>query len=766
MGNPALRYVGLFLLSLFLGACNLSRWVPEGEYRLDENEILIDGKSAPSRVENILKQRPTMQFQNAVYSWGNPNDSSGFARWVSRQGTAPTIFSEPLAERTRSQLHIYYFNEGYFWNKASYHLEIDTPTRDVDVIYEVELGPRYTFNTVKYDIPSPLLSELVLSDTANSLINKGEPYQESTLASERDRLSRLFRNDGFFGFSKEWIRFTADTTAGNRKVDLTMRVVDRPVRTIDTAYTIPHERYNVGTIYIDYGFNYLNPDADYQDTTTYENYRFLIRDSARYHPHLISRAIHFSPGDQFNSDVTTESYKHISSLGVFGAAEIEFTPAENGNPNDLDAFIKLTPLDKRSFTTQLEGTSTSNFYGISGNIGWLNRNLFGAGEILTLSLNGGIQAQLNYQSNTAQQQLFNTYEIGGEASLNFSRFLLPLSFQSAFPKNWRPSTRITASFSQQTRVEFQRRIARLSTTFQARPRENWTAQLTIPDLNYVNLLDFDTTFINSLFFKTGFQDNLIAASRLVLTYNPPASNQLYRQFLRFSVESSGLLMNTVDGNFQIDGETGQRILFDVPYAQYIRGDIDYRMYIATGPKSQLVGRAFLGMTYNYGNSPFLPPFEKTYLAGGSQDIRGWVAYRLGPGELPYSIYDRESYAAVAPIKAMINLEYRFPLIGSLNGAAFMDAGNVWLWDRNYRLSDFEGLTKEEIEAATFKWNRVLPSSALGTGVGLRYDFGFFQLRLDGGIKVWDPTEPEGYRYVLNGLKWSTVTFNFGVNYPF
>ncbi|NVK27572.1 MAG: hypothetical protein HWE14_05980 [Flavobacteriia bacterium] len=764
MGNPVLRYIGLILLSAFLGACNLGKWVPEGEYRLDENEITVDGKDAPSEVNNIVKQKPAPQLGNWVYTWGNPTDSSGFSRWVSDQGTPPTIFSVPLTNRTSTQLGYYYFNKGYFLNKTSYELEIDTPKKAVDVHYNVQLGSQYTIGKLQYEISSPLIEELVLKDSANSLIHIGDPYSEKQFQKERDRLAHLFRNDGFFGFSSEWIRFRADTTLGDHSVLLTLRILDRPVRLIDTTYTVPHERFYIENIYVDYGFNYLDPNANYSDTIPYNGSEFLIRDEETYHPHLVTRAIHFSPGEQFNAEVIKDSYSHLSSLGVFGATEIEFSGASDTNDHALTAFIKLTPRAKRTLTTQIEGTNTSGQYGISGNIGWLNRNLFGAGEILDLSLLGGIQAQFNTRENSG---LFNTYEIGAEAGLTFSRFLIPVSWQEQFPKKWRPSTRLYTSLSQQTRVEFQRRIFKLGASFQAQLSEDWRAQVFIPEFNYVNLIDFDTSYVNSLFFKTGFQDVFISSIRFVFTYAPLSeTNWVNRNFARFSFETSGNLLSTMDNNFQVDPETGQKKIFDVPYAQYLRADIDYRHYLKTSPNTRLVARVFAGVTYNYGNSRFLPPFEKNYLAGGSQDIRGWIAYRLGPGELPNTIYDEQNYAAVAPIKLMVNLEYRFPIAGSLQGALFTDAGNVWLFSRDYRPEDFEGLTEAQIESAKFNWNTVFRSSALGTGFGLRYDFGFFQLRLDGGVKVWDPSEPMGYQFVLDGLRWQTVTYNFALNYPF
>lgn len=769
MIKPVLRYIWLVPAIFLMGACNLGKWVPEGEYRLYNNEIYVDGEDAPSKVNNILKQQPAPVTENLIYSWGNPTKEKGFSRWVSDQGTPPTIFSPTLADRTRNQLALYYFSKGYFLNRASYELNADTNRRKIEVIYHVKLGPRYYINDIKFEIASSPIDSLVRSDSASMLFGKGDPYDELILENERDRLATRFRNLGFYGFSKDLIRYSADTSAGDHRVNLTMRILDRPIRTEDSTYTVPHERWTMGEVYIDYGFNYLNPEVSYADSLTYRNYNFLIRDKPKYHPHLITRAIHFGEDENYNAEKVRNSYTHLSSLGVFGATEIELKPRSDTGSHILDSYIRLTPLPKRSFTTRIEGTNTSGNYGIAGNLSWLNRNLFGAGEILDVTLKGGIQAQINTLTDGA---LFNTYELGAEIGLTFSRFLIPLRYQELFPKDMRPTTRISTSYSQQIRVEFQRRIYKLGLAYQWQFSESESMQLTIPDFNYVNLLDADPRYLDSLFFKTGFQDNLIAAARFTYTYNPiDKISSIHRFFFRGSAESSGnMFLNAADFAFPFpkDPETGASLIFNVPYAQYVKFDVEGRYYLRTSPKSMIVARAFAGITYNNvdGNSPFLPPFEKNFLAGGSQDIRAWIAYRLGPGALPHYVYSRQKYAAVAPFKLMINLEYRFPILGSLNGAIFGDAGNVWLFDREYPISDFNGLEQIQLEKMKFRPNTFLRQSAVGTGFGLRYDFGFFQLRLDGGMKVWDPGQASGKQFVLDGLRWENVTYNFALGYPF
>ncbi|GGH76779.1 membrane protein [Phaeocystidibacter marisrubri] len=740
--------------------------MPEGEYRLDKNTIEVDGKDAPDNVYNIIKQKPAPTGENWIYTWGNPNKEKGFSRWVSDRGTPPTVLNLSLVQRTQTQLGYYYFSKGYFYNVVSYEIVRDSSDRDAEVIYNVHLGPQYHISDFEYVIPSEAIVGLTMRDTVNRIISPGDPYDEGKLEEERARIATYFRNNGFYGFSKDWISYTADTTMGNQQVKVIVEIMDRPIRTEDSTYTVPHQLYTIGEVYIDYDFNYLQPKATYNDTIIYKGYDFLIREEETYHPHLITRAIHFKNGDTYNATSVKNSYTHLSSLGVFGASEIEFNLRTDTNV--IDAYVRLTPLPKRSFTAQMEGTNTSGNYGIAGNITLLNRNLFGAGEIFDLSLKGGIQAQVNY-SQAEDNNLFNTYELGAETGITFSRFLIPLRFQERFPKRMRPTTRINTSYSQQTRIEFQRRIWKVGMSYQWKESDEKTWQWAVLDFNYVNLLDADDQYINSLFFKTGFQDNLILAQRITYTYAPfDRPNAISRHFLRGSFEGSGNALWVADRltGFTKDPETGQGMLMDVPYAQYIRADLDYRHYLRTGLNSLFVTRAFAGVTYNYGNSPFLPPFEKNYLAGGSQDIRGWIAYRLGPGGLPNVVYDTANYAAVAPVKLMINLEQRFKLIGNLNGACFVDIGNVWLFNRDYRSSDIPGIPDDVIETMKFNYKTFIRQSAVGTGLGLRYDFGFFQLRLDGGIKVWDPTEPEGRQYVLDGLQWRTVTFNFALGYPF
>jgi outer membrane protein assembly factor BamA len=478
--------------------------------------------------------------------------------------------------------------------------------------------------------------------------------------------------------------------------------------------------------------------------------------------------IHFKGGDLYNESKAKESYLHLTGNRVFQIAEISYQPVKGDTTNRLDAFINLQPFLKRTFSVELEGTNTAGNYGISGAVTLANRNIFKGGEILDFTFRGGLEAQVNLNSN----EPFNTREIGTEIGLNFPRFFLFNGISRRLPKRMEPRSRIFTSFNYQTRVEFERAILTLGLLYTWRESRSKQHQINLLDVNYVRLPRIDNDYFNSLEFKTGFQDNLIMAIRYTFLYSDIALAKSTRtsNYFKGSIEPAGNLFGAFSnsGTFEQDEETDQYLVLGVPFAQYIKLDADFRHYFNPTEDHQFVMRFYAGATINYGNSPFLPPFEKSYLAGGSNDLRGWVAYRLGPGNFPNYLYVQgdQSYAAVAPLKLLGSAEYRFPIIKSFRGALFFDAGNIWLWDRNYNTEGLSDVELALVEFGIFRFDTFYKQIALNTGIGWRYDFGFFALRLDMGIKIWDPTEPENQRFVLGGLKWSTINYNIALGYPF
>lgn len=768
MTRKFLRYTLLaFGLSL-LWACNLTKSVPDGQLLLRGNAIKIDSAATLNTdAQSIIKQKPNSSVVGIkvylyLYNWGTPGSSHWWSRMWHSMGEAPIIIDSNKVERTVNQLNQYYFNQGYFNNNVAYSIKQLKNPKKGEVTYYINRGPQYRVVQLNQLINSEGILDLVKYTAGESLLKEGMKYNATLMEQEQNRLVNLFRNNGYFGFQKNWIHYSADTTLGNHTMSLTMIIDDFPVGNGDS--TVPHEPYYIENIYIDYDYKYNGETNTYTDTlTSTDGYLFTLKDSEeQYTPQTITSSIHFEPGTKFNAAEVKSTYTHLSSLNLFRGTEIIFEPTTDSNTRKLNAYVRMTPLDKRSLITDLELSTTSGSFGSTLEGSLLTRNSFGAGELMDFTLKFGIGQQVN----PSEAKILNTVEYGAETSISFPRMWIP--FKMNIPKRMVPKTKLLFSYGYIQRLEFTRSISKISLTYSWRESETKTHSITPIDFNYVNLLKIDPDYLNSLQFKTGFQSNLIQAIRYVFNYEAAITKNKTQSF-RGVAEYSGWF-SAFDKWMDVDEVTNQKVVNGVPYAEYFKFEADYRYYYKSSPKHTLVFRFFTGVTYNYGNTPYLPPFEKSYFGGGANDNRAWTAYRMGPGGInkiayengePYLVYDK--VIATAPLKFNLNLEYRFPVLGKIEGAVFSDAGNVFLFNRDYGTS--LGTIYPNLEEGKFSGN-VLKKMALGTGLGLRYNLDFFVFRLDMGVKVWDPGEADGSEFVLMNTSLKDITYNLAIGYPF
>ena len=779
-------YTSCLLMALLavaiLPSCSPTKYVAKGKQLLRNNRVEVYGNEVNDRTVNgIIKQKPNKKigipFTNAIlwrpylmlYNWGNPNKEKGFSHWLTKIGEAPTIIDSSLTFKSAAQIGQYYFNRGYFLNAVEFDLKYRKDSTQANIVYNVYIGPQYYFNKIDFVINTASIDALVKANQGKSAIKSGQPFHASLLEDERNRLVSLFRNSGYYGFSKSFIRFEADTSAGNHNVNLTMIIGDQPKFIGDSLYYAPHVPYLVNAIHVDPNYNFSQGKSNSQDSINFDGLTILQTDKKKYKPAYLESQIHFKKGDLYSEQKVKETYRHLTGNRVFQIADISFEPSTNDSVPSLSAYTLLQPYNKRTFTSELELSTTAGNYGIGGSVSLLNRNIFKGGEILDFTIRGGLEAQFNASSSN---NVFNTVEIGTEVGITFPRFLLAGNINRRIPKRMQPRSRLFTSYSFQNRIEFKRNIFTIGLLYNWRESTTKTHQINFLDLNYVDVLVKDPDYIESLEFKTGFQDQFIMSFRYTFVYddknlNP---NQFAHHFLRASVEPAGNLLAAVNTNSEFNQDSlGQALVLGVPFAQYVKFDIDFRNYSNITPEHQIVTRIFAGLTVNYGNSPYLPPFEKSFFAGGSNDIRGWTAYRLGPGSFPDSLFTngRSNYASVAPIKLMANVEYRFPIIKSLKGAIFLDAGNTWLWNRDYNIDQNSSDTEKAlVDKGIFRFDTFYKQLATNTGLGFRYDFGFFALRLDMGMRIWDPTRNEGQEFVLPGLRWDNITYNIALGYPF
>ena len=351
---------------------------------------------------------------------------------------------------------------------------------------------------------------------------------------------------------------------------------------------------------------------------------------------------------------------------------------------------------------------------------------------------------------------FNTYELGVDASLLFPKFLLPVS-QERFSKSYKPETRITLGYNFQDRTDYDHWLTNVAfgyewTESKYKIHNLYPADISLIKINPTPAFDSILNTITDQRLKSQYTDHLITALRYSFIFNTQELNRLKNFiFFRGNFEISGNLLNIIQrlGGIK-ENSDGYRTLFNIRYAQYVRPNIEFRYYFLLSRTNSVVFRAFTGLAIPYGNSIAMP-FEKGYYAGGSNGMRGWPLRGLGPGSWsPQDI----SIERIGDVHIETNLEYRFPVYRFLKGGLFIDVGNVWLLKEN------ELFPNGEISG-----DRFLQELAMDGGLGFRFDFNFFIIRLDVAHKLRDPVLPAGNRWITN-LQWRTMTWNFGIGYPF
>ena len=774
------KYILAIALPLIIFSCKSTRWVKDGEYLLVENEIYINNKKVNNaELQSLLKQHPNKELTPifkpylSLYNVGNPNKEKGLAHWFTKIGEAPVLADSTTILGSATNLGLFYFSNGYFDNVTAVETHINKETKKAKIRYDVFTGEPHYFGSLNYLIASENIENLILNDTLfKSKIEEGNKYSNNTLEAERENIVKLFRNNGYYGFQKELIRFEADTMNPNRAVNLTMVISDQPVYFKDSVYFKPHHPYAVSNIIIDPNYSYID-DHKVKDTVVVDHYLFLESPENEFNAGLPISAIHFEPGETYNQKKVIDSYSHLNSLRVFRNSEILFEPDSNDN---LKAIVRLKPFPQRSIQLDLEGTNTSGRYGIFGTISILNRNLFKNGEIFDITLNGGFEKQFTLNSDNSEGPFFNVYEFGGEIGINFPRFFVPKSLQSKFKKRIIPKSRISASAGRQHRQEFIRNYFNIGLGYFWKHSKNVNFNIQLVDFTFLDLIDIDPDYENSLEFSQGYQDVLISATRFSYIFNNQNTKKgRNTSFFIASAEVAGNLLNLLDQVKPEDVTDNNKKgrYFGVPYSQYFKIDLDYRHYTKLRSNQSVVWRIMGGYTHTYGNTKNeLPPFEKSYFAGGTNDLRGFRAYRLGPGNYALDDYKGDDflYSAVAPIKLMYNIEYRFTILKSLKGALFTDVGNIWIYN-NDSITTIIGdpAIDKNIDQFKFKWENLSEQIAISSGFGIRYDFGFFVFRLDAAIPIFDPRLDSGKRFTPNNPSRFSINIfelNLGIGYPF
>lgn len=768
------------LFFLFITSCNPTKYVPEGESLLNENYITVNKEGIKkSDLVPYIKQVPNKRifgtrFHLGLYNLSNITKTRWPHKWLRDIGEEPVIYDSYFTTKTREQIKSYVNSKGYFDGKVTD--TVKTAGRKSDVFYKVDLKRPYTIRKLKYEIADTNIKNLCFFDSVNCVIIRGKPYDVDVLQTERTRFERFIRDHGFYGFTSDYISFSVDSTVGNRQVDI--KYIIRNFTKLDANNRInsgPFAVYSLKNVYIYPDFvpkeALEGSEAYYKslDTTFYKGYYFVTskkRPDVKYD--LIVRALFLKTGLPYSVTSTEQTQAHLQGLKIYRLINISYADAKEnaslqGMELMLDCNIQLTLLSQQSYKIELEGTNSAGSPGGDLNLIYQHKNLLHGAELFSMKLKGAYSAY-KVQDSLGVNKLKSVQEYGFETSLNFPKFIVPFIKTEAFIRKYNPSTTILGSYDYQSMPFYTRTIANASYGYDWKAGKYQEHIVNPLQLNLVNVLSIDPTFeakIDSSSYQAfAYKDVLIFGGSYSFIYNNHSiKNSKDYWFLRINAETAGNMLALADritGGVRSADSTYH--ILGQPFAQYVRTDIDLRYYYKFNDLSSIAYRGFFGIGIPFGNSKEIP-FEKQYFSGGANSIRAWQVRSLGPGAYnPNPANSRGLFLnETADIKLEVNAEYRFKLFWILEGALFVDAGNIWSFKKDIARPD-----------AQFSFNTFYKQIAVGTGTGFRFDFKFVIARVDVGMKLRDPLLQGPSHWILLNRPYQRDDFAIvlGIGYPF
>lgn len=704
----------LFASLALLSSCSTVRSLSEGEYRLVENKIVYTAPTElkPSDVSPYVKQQAFKWSPGLnIYNWADPKSDRKIDNFWRKVGTPPVIFDKSLVGSSVENIEGRLQNLGYYGSTVT--ASVDTLKRRVKVTFSVTPGKRYEIDSVVYQIPSGEFSDEFLADSANITVGPGTYLSETALEAESQRSAGYFRNLGYYDFSKSNYVFEADTLGSRNILYYKIRGYGRNEGEADFR---PIEKYTFGDVSIIHSENVKFNEKPLRDLN-------LLK-----------------PGSTYSEKDVNNNYIRYSSLNVFSSVGIELTPQED---RTLDCTINLHDSNPQGFKFNLEASSNSTgLIGISPKVSYYHKNIFHGGQRLTVDFSGAFQFQPNSD--------IRSTEVSTTVGLSFPRFLGIPTWRMKTPNI--PRTDITATYSYQDRPEYRRRVSAVSYGYTGQNGKRFFYQILPVRINYVYLFGISEDFLNTLMkdpeLLAAFDDNFnagMSASFYYTTNNDLVPKTPYH-YVRLNVDLAGNLISLFNNILPVN-EYGERTIFNSPYSQFVRGEITLGRTFRWGDSDRhaLALRLLGGAGYAYGNSYALP-FDNAFFTGGANSMRGWQARSLGPGfsEMNPEFKIPSQYG---DFKLEFDAEYRADLFWKIEGALFAEAGNIWTY----------GYTQDFLRSIALDW-----------GFGVRLDLDVILVRLDCGIKLYEPSrsKAERWRAPNTWFKNGGFTIHLGVGYPF
>lgn len=760
----------LGLVVLFFTGCSTTRLIPDDEVLYTGVKKMkftsADSLKIPGYVISAAKEPLSVAPNNPLYSpyirtpfpiglwvYNNfkPKKNKGFKHWLyEKLAKDPILISDVQPDVRLNVVDDILGNYGYFGAKSHYELLYSKRNKKkARINYFVEIPAPYHYLEISYPKVTNRVTAVIDSLSTSSLLRVGAQYNADTLAAERNRIASVLRNKGYYFFRPEYVEYLADTTLKPQKVALRMQL----------KQGVPLEAlraYQVGKIQV-----YLESSTGQGvvDSLYYKGLEVIYQKPLKIRPSVLARNIDLHTGRVYTVASQNRTQTNLNKLGIFRFINLNVTPIDSLRQSDtLNVYLNGAfdvPLESE-FEIDVSSKS-NNFIGPGITFGINHKNIFKGGENLSVKLNGAYEWQTGSKQSSGNSSLLNSYELGVNSSLSFPRLLAPrfLARRTNYPARTtfqigvdllnRPRYFRMISFSGSANYDFQTR--------------SYMYHTFIPfKLVYNKLLNtsesFNQTISENPAIALSFRDQFIPTLGYVLTFDRSyGPTQRRRFFWQNTLTEAG---NILSGVISLTGKKGEKKLFGNEFSQFIKGISEFKYYYRLWGDNWLASRFLVGAGYAYGNSTVMPYSEQFYI-GGANSIRAFTIRSLGPGSYRPPQGDVNGYFdQTGDFKLEANVEFRFKILGKLNGAVFLDAGNIWLLKNDPKRPGGE-----------LTWKGFGKDIALGTGFGLRFDISYLVLRADLGIGIHTPyknPDKPGY-YNIKNFK-DGLGFHLAIGYPF
>jgi outer membrane protein insertion porin family len=753
----------IVLILLFTTSCSNTKYLQEGELLYVGGKVKIENDSVSKKnqkklakeLDKLIRPIPNKKILGLkprllIYNWaGKVNKEKGFWYWLKfRVGEPPILFSKVDMNYNKSVLQNYVENNGYF--NATTKFDSTRIGKKVKAEYIVNSKSQYKIKSVQFPNDSSKIGVAVAKTQKRSLLKIGDPYNLDIIKLERNRIDSRLKEKGFFYFNADYLKIQVDSTVGIKQVDLIVKLKWETPEQAKTAFKI-----NRIVIFPNYSI-VQDSIATIVEPKKYQD--FEIYDSEdTFNPRIFDRTLYFKKGDLYNRTNHNLSLNRLVNLGTFKFVKNQFKISDSLK-NNLDVYYYLTPFTRKSIRVELLGkTNSANYTGTELNINWSNRNTFRGAELLTISAFGGFEVQVSGENNG-----FNVFRFGTEANLFWPRIIAPFKFKSS--SGYVPKTKATIGYEYQNRTQlYALQTFKASFGYLWKENKHKDHELNVTEITFASPQNVTDLYKSQILVNQSLEK--VIEKQLIFgpTYSFTYSNMMQKRkkstiYNKFSADLSANITGLIVGSNIKKADTSK--IFGIPFSQFVKFENEFRYYYKLNKKSQIVSRLIAGVGFAYGNSNEMP-YIKQFFNGGTNSLRAFRARSIGPGSFKDTTASTFFPDQSGDLKLEFSTEYRMNIYRFINGALFLDAGNIWLLNDNVNKPNSK-FSKDFI-------NEI----AVGTGIGLRFDFSFLVLRTDLAFPLRKPYLPDGSRWVLSQIAigdstWrkENLVFNLAIGYPF